>query len=154
MGDYNKEGSPLQIKSTAFAVRITNMVDYIRANRRKGQAPILNQVLRSGTSIMANVGEAQFAQSPADFINKMHVALKEANETRNWLFLLRNNGTITNNEANSIVGDCSEIIAMLVSSINTSKKNQLLQKQQTSSDKPKVNDDGEIIFELPSYGDK
>ena len=85
---YNIEKSPLRVKSVAFAARITKMVDYLQKNSLKKNASIYNQVLRSGTSIMANVSESQFAQSRADFITKLHIALKEANETNNWLILL------------------------------------------------------------------
>lgn len=74
---------------------------------------------------MANISEAQFAQSQADFITKFHIALKEANETKNWLFLLNCNNAFSNNEYESISSDCNEIIAILVASLNTSKNNLL-----------------------------
>ena len=120
---YNNEESVLLLKSQAFAVRITKMVDYLSKNRDKIFQPLYSQVLRSGTSIMANVSEAQFAQSPADFITKLHISLKEAGETRSWLRLLYDKSIITENEFNSIVADCSEIIAILVASLNTVKQN-------------------------------
>ncbi len=84
---------------------------------------IYKQVLRSGTSISANVHESEFAQSPSDFISKLHIALKEANETINWLNLLHDTGYLTDKEFDSMATDCSELIALLVSSIKTVKKN-------------------------------
>ena len=107
----------------AFAVRITKMVDYLKKNSSKKNVSIYNQVLRSGTSIMANVSESQFAQSRADFITKLHIALKEANETNNWLILLFRDQELTEQQFLSIHADCNELIAMLVASLNTSKKN-------------------------------
>ena len=120
---YNIEKSPLRVKSVAFAARITKMVDYLQKNSLKKNASIYNQVLRSGTSIMANVSESQFAQSRADFITKLHIALKEANETNNWLILLYRDQELTEPQFLSIHADCNELIAMLVASLNTSKKN-------------------------------
>ena len=84
---------------------------------------IYKQVLRSGTSISANVHESEFAQSPLDFVSKLHIALKEANETMNWLNLLHDTGYLDDKGFESIVNDCDEVIALLVSSIKTIKKN-------------------------------
>lgn len=99
------------------------MVDYLRANSTKNVGTILSQILRSGTSIMANISESQYAQSRADFISKLHIALKEANETNTWLLLLRKKDCLTIKQHESMSHDCNELIAMLVSSIKTSKKN-------------------------------
>lgn len=82
-----------------------------------------NQVLRSGTSVFANIKEAQFAQSPSDFVHKLSISLKEANETMGWIELFRESGYIDQRSFESISADCQEIIAMLVASINTTKKN-------------------------------
>lgn len=122
---YNEE-STIMIKSRGFALRITNMVDYLQQSKGKTYYSIYNQVLRSGTSIMANVGESQFAQSRADFITKLHIALKEANETKNWLYLLHGKGCLSKKEYESINNDCKEIVALLVSSLNTAKKNAIM----------------------------
>jgi four helix bundle protein len=84
---------------------------------------IYKQVLKSGTSVSANVHESEFAQSPQDFISKLSIALKEANETLNWLNLLKDNNYITEKEFESMAGDCNEILAILVSSIKTTKNN-------------------------------
>lgn len=99
------------------------MVNYLQDSCVKKISPILTQVLRSGTSIMANISESQFAQSRADFITKLHIALKEANETSTWLQLLYRSNVLTTEQFESIIHDCNEIIAMLVSSLKTSKRN-------------------------------
>ncbi len=125
MTHYNREGGPLHIKSYAFAVRIVKMFLHLSGNDWKLQA-IYKQVLRSGTSISANVHESEFAQSPSDFASKLHIALKEANETMNWLNLLRDTGFIDEKAFESMTNDCSELIALLVSSIKTIKQNNQL----------------------------
>ena len=81
------------------------------------------QVLRSGTSIGANVSESVFAQSRMDFVSKMSIALKEANETRYWLDLLVETGYIETAHYDSIIEDISKIIGTLVNIINSTKKN-------------------------------
>ena len=80
------------------------------------------QILRSGTSIGASIRESEFAQSNADFINKLSISLKEANETDYWLNLLKDSDY---NAFNSMEIDCGELIALLVSSIKTAKNNQM-----------------------------
>ncbi|MBP5547193.1 MAG: four helix bundle protein [Bacteroidales bacterium] len=122
MINYKREGSPLHVKSYAFAVRITKMFLHFSGNDWKLMA-IYKQVLRSGTSVSANVLESEFAQSPSDFVTKLHIALKEANETMNWLNLLHDTDYLSDKEFNSMASDCGEIIALLVSSIKTTKKN-------------------------------
>ena len=87
---------------------------------------IYKQVLRSGTSISANVHESEFAQSPSDFASKLHIALKEANETMNWLNLLHDTGNLSSEGFESMSTDLDEVIALLVSSIKTIKKNNQL----------------------------
>ena len=87
---------------------------------------MLNQVFRSGTAIGALVSEAMYAQSPADFINKLSIALKECNETIYWINLLKDMGYITDIEFDSIEKDCREILAILISSIKTTKNNNKL----------------------------
>ena len=94
MMHYKREGGPLHIKSYKFAVRIVKMFLHFTGNDWKLQS-IYKQVLRSGTSISANVHESEFAQSPSDFATKLHIALKEANETMNWLNILHDTDTWT-----------------------------------------------------------
>ena len=119
---YKHENSPLLVKSENFAGRVLNMVQYLDENR-KAYKPILNQILRSGTSISANIGESQFAQTPADFITKLHISLKEANETQRWLNMLLHAKSITTKQHESMNNDLNEIISILVASLNTIKKN-------------------------------
>ena len=121
---YENVESPLSQKSEAFSGRIINMVRFLHKEKDKCLGSLYNQVLRSGTSIAANIAESQFAQSPADFITKLLIALKEANETRKWLNMLRSANCLTSYQYDSMNADLSEIIAMLVSSVNTSKRNQ------------------------------
>ena len=122
MRDYRRDGSVLHVKSYAFAVRIVKMFLHFTDSDWRLQA-IYKQVLRSGTSISANVHESEFAQSPSDFISKLHIALKEANETMNWLNLLHDTDILTDKQFDSMSEDYSEVIALLVSSIKTVKKN-------------------------------
>lgn len=118
--EYNRGNSPLHNKSYDFAVRIVKMYRYL--SQQKDGYVITKQVVRSGTAIGALVREAEFAQSPSDFIHKLSISLKEANETFYWLNLLKDTDFIDDNMFNSISADCHELIAMLVSSIKTSKK--------------------------------
>ena len=122
---YNREGGPLHIKSYNFGIRIVKMFLHFTDNDWKLQT-IYKQVLRSGTSISANVHESEFAQSPSDFASKLHIALKEANETMNWLNLLHDIGHLSPEGFESMAADLSEVIALLVSSIKTIKKNNQL----------------------------
>ncbi len=119
---YKREGSVLHIKSYDFANRIVKMFLHLSDKDWKLET-IYKQVLKSGTSVSANVHESEFAQSPQDFISKLSIALKEANETLNWLNLLKDNNYITEKEFESMAGDCNEILAILVSSIKTTKNN-------------------------------
>ena len=115
----------MHTKSYAFAIRIVNMFLHFTDSDWKLQS-IYKQVLRSGTSISANVHESEFAQSPSDFASKLHIALKEANETMNWLNLLHDTEHLSDKEFESMATDCSEVIALLVASIKTTKKNNQL----------------------------
>ena len=121
---YENDSSPLSLKSEAFSGRVIKMVRFLNKEKDKCLSSVYNQILRSGTSIAANIGESQFAQSSADFVTKLHIALKEANETRKWLNMLKSSDCLTATQFDSMNTDLSEIIAMLVSSINTTKRNQ------------------------------
>ena len=109
-------------KSRSFAIRIVNLFKYLRDRRREDI--MSRQVLRSGTSIGANVFEGTYAQSKEDFVNKYSIALKEANETRYWLQLLSDTGYLsaTDATAQSLVEDCVELIRILTASIRTAKQ--------------------------------
>ena len=98
-------------KSFAFSVRIVNLHKYL--SQQKNEYVISRQIYKSGTSIGANIAEAQRAQSTADFVSKMKIALKEANETQYWLQLLRETDYITEKEFSSIHGDLVEVLRIL-----------------------------------------
>ena len=84
---------------------------------------MLNQVFRSGTAIGALVSEAVYAQSPADFVNKLSIALKECNETLYWLNILHDTEYVSKEQYDSINSDCQELLALLIASIKTTKQN-------------------------------
>lgn len=108
-------------KSKDFAVRIIRFAKFLQSD--KHDFIISNQIFRSGTSIGANVRESYNAQSKADFINKLYIALKEADETAYWLELLIESEMIDKAQFDSLYNDLREIIALLTSSIKTLKKN-------------------------------
>ena len=108
-------------KSLEFAVRIVNLYKFL-VNEQK-EFVMSKQILRSGTSIGANIREAEQAQSRADFINKLNIALKEANETEYWLELLIRTEYITREQYESINNDSTEINKLLISIIKTTKNN-------------------------------
>ena len=111
----------LVILSKAFAVDIIRLCESLR--ERKKATAILNQLLRSGTSIGANIHEANYASSKADFINKFQIALKECYETDYWLDIFHAAGILMNEEFTDMYGQCSKIRKLLIASITTAKKN-------------------------------
>ena len=119
-GKQETEGSSLRNKSYLFAVRIVKLPQYLQGEKR--EFVLSKQVLRSGTAIGALIREAEFGQSKADFSSKMSISLKEANETEYWLSLLKDTEFICEKEYMSLQGDCSELIAMLVSTVKTSRQ--------------------------------
>ena len=110
----------LSIQSMEFAVQIISLVKSLKEKR---ESIISNQIGRSGTSIGANIREAQYAHGKADFIAKLQIALKEANETGYWLELLYKTNYISETEYTSLESNCKSLRVMLVSSINTAKEN-------------------------------
>ena len=113
--------SILRDKSYVFAIRVVKLSQYLQAEKR--EFVLSKQALRSGTAIGALIREAEFGQSKPDFINKMNISLKEANETEYWLCLLKDTDYIDEKLFASMQADCKELIAMLVSTIKTSKVN-------------------------------
>ena len=107
-------------KSEQFADRIVKMHKYL-SSKRAGNSDMLKQIVRSGTSIGANVSESKFAQSEADFLTKMTISLKEANETKFWIKRLYAGGYLTEKEFDSIIKDNEEIISILVKITETMK---------------------------------
>jgi len=102
--------------STDFAIRILKLTSGI-----KGHHSLSNQLERSGTSIGANIREAKYAHSRADFIAKLQIALKECYETEYWIEIAQKSGIIFDDVAKSVLHDCGSIRRMLIASVNTAK---------------------------------
>ncbi len=117
----NDFAQSLMDKSLAFAVRIVKLAQYLCDERR--EYVLSRQIVRSGTSIGANVREAQFGQSAADFISKLSIALKEGSETQYWLEVLSKAGYITDKQYNSLRHDIDRLVGLLVKSIKAKKRN-------------------------------
>ena len=115
-----KEENVIAEKSKKFGVRTIKLYKYMREKKR--EYTLSNQILRSGTSIGANVHEAVYGQSRDDFISKMSIALKEASETEYWLELLKETEYIDGQQYESMVSDCIEIKKMLTSIIKSTKE--------------------------------
>ena len=114
-----KRSNPLKDKSYQFSIRIVRLSQYLQ--KEKKEFVLSKQLLRSGTAIGALIREAEFGQSKADFASKMSISLKEANETDYGLSLLNDTDYLTQNQFESLQADCKELIAMLVSTVKTSK---------------------------------
>lgn len=104
--------------STEFAVKVLNLTDGI-----KGHYSLSNQLEKSGTSIGANIREAKYAHSKADFITKLQISLKECYESEYWIEVAQKADIITEEIAKTILHDCGSIRRMLIASINTAKEN-------------------------------
>jgi four helix bundle protein len=111
----------VMMKAYAFALRIIKAHKFLCKDQH--EFVLSKQLLRSGTAIGALIKESEHAQSKADFINKMNVALKEANETEYWLMLLHDSEFLNDKVFLSLIADCQEIIRLLISIVKTSKKN-------------------------------
>ena len=112
--------------SLDFAIRIVNLYKFLCTQKK--EYVLSNQVLRSGTSIGANLAESEMSQSSADFIAKLHIALKEANETKYWLTLLQKTNYITKEQFDSINKDLRVIIGLLVNGLKKIKDREELIK--------------------------
>lgn len=113
--------SKLRDKSKDLAIKVIKVCDEI--DSRRGRGVLISQITRSVTSIGANINEANYASSRADFINKLHIALKECIETEYWIGLLAGTDCITSNVEKVLMQECGSIRYMLVKSINTAKNN-------------------------------
>lgn len=109
-------------KSKAFAVRIVKL--YKHLTECKNEYVLAKQLLRSGTSIGANIAEAECAISKKDFLSKMYIAYKECAETKYWLELLQLTGYITDKEYNSIIKDCIELFKLLTAITKNTRNNE------------------------------
>lgn len=114
-----KEENVLEKKSYEFALRIVKMYRYLIEEQK--EYVLSKQVLRSGTAVGANYAESQHAQSKADFISKVSIALKEANETLWWIRLLHDSDYLSDSLFNSIYHDGNEVVALLVSIVKSAK---------------------------------
>ena len=112
----------IEDKSFRFAIRIVNLYKYLC--RTQKEFVLSKQLLRAGTSIGANVAEAQQAQSRADFISKLSIALKETTETKYWLRLLTATDYLTKEESRSVFADCVELEKLLVAILKSTKQAQ------------------------------
>lgn len=108
-------------KSIEFGARIVKLERWLR--KEKQEAVLSKQILRSGTSIGANINEAQYGNNTADFIAKLHIALKETAETEYWLHILQKSDYLDDAMTDSMLKDCLEIKRILIASINTAKAN-------------------------------
>jgi four helix bundle protein len=108
-------------KSFKFAIRVVRLYKYLCDSKK--EYILSKQLLRSGTSIGANINESQEAQSKADFISKLSISLKEARESKYWIELLKETDYLSENEANSIIEDLVEILKLLTSIIKSTKQN-------------------------------
>ena len=113
--------NPLKDKSFQFALNIVKLYKHLTEEKR--EYIMSKQLLRSGTSIGANIREGQNAQSKADFIHKLSISQKECDETLYWLELLHQSGFLEEKEFTTIHGDANELLKMLRSSILTTKQN-------------------------------
>jgi len=114
-----QNGNVMEELSIKFALRIIKLYKYLI--EEKNEYVMSKQVYRSGTSIGANIAESKTAQSDADFVSKLSIALKEANETKYWLVLLHESETINDEEYNSIENDINTIIGSLIIIIKKKK---------------------------------
>jgi four helix bundle protein len=108
-------------KSVAFAVKIIDTYKILVAEKK--EYVMSKQLLKSGTAVGALIREAEHAESKADFLHKMNIALKEANETDYWLFLLKEGAFLSIEEWETVGNDCLELIRLLASIVKTTKEN-------------------------------
>ena len=111
--------SPLLSKSKSFALEIIKVCNEVKSSKR--ESVLTNQLIRSGTSIGANIREAFYGHSKADFISKLQISLKECSESEYWLELLNRSGYIDDEHYKAVINESGQIRRMLISSINTIK---------------------------------
>ena len=115
------KASELRTRAKALALHIIAVCDAV--DTRKGRSVLVNQIIRSSTSVGANIQEANYASSKADFINKFHIALKECAETEYWIEMLVGSHCIDNEVAEQLLQECGVVRRMLSKSITTAKNN-------------------------------
>ena len=114
--------SELRTRAKALALKVISVCDTV--DSKKGRGVLINQIVRSATSIGANIHEANYASSNADFINKSHIALKECVETEYWIEMLVGSNCVSEEISENLLQECGVIRRMLVKSINTAKNKQ------------------------------
>ncbi len=114
--------SELRTRAKSLEFKIISVCDII--DTKKGRGVLVNQIIRSATSIGANIHEANYASSKADFINKFHIALKECAETEYWIEMLVGSNSVKEDISKELLQECGVIRRMLVKSINTAKINE------------------------------
>lgn len=134
MTEEQKSQAQILELSYDFSCRIIRLYKFLNQGKLlKADRDVIGvlglQMLRSGTSINANIAEAQHPQSDADFLSKASIALKEARETENWLNLIRDNGYLTPEQSDSLLHDCSRIIKILIT-ITSKVRNRLNQHKK------------------------
>jgi four helix bundle protein len=117
--NYMAKNNVLKSKSFMFSVRIVKLAEYLKAKHKSYE--LAQQVFRSGTAIGALIRESEYAESNRDFIHKLHIALKESNETEYWLDLAHSTSLISEKMHESFVMENRELLRMLISSIKTTK---------------------------------
>ncbi len=117
----NKKQNPLKEKSYLFAINIVKTCQVLVSEKK--EFVISKQLLRSGTSIGANIEEANQAESKSDFIHKLSISNKEAFETHYWIRIMRDTNYIDSEPANTLLLNCEELLKMLTASIKSSKQN-------------------------------
>ena len=122
MSEDEKATAGIHELSYDFACRITRLYQYLTEDAEYKEFVQSKQIYRSGTSIGANVRESKHAQSDADFLSKMSIAYKEADETDYWLNLLRDNGYLNDDQFQSLSHDCDRILKVLTSIVKTMKE--------------------------------
>ncbi len=115
------EKSDLRKRAKDLTIKIFDVCDTV--DSKKGRGVLINQIIRSSTSIGANLHEANYGASRADFINKLQIALKECYETEYWIDIMQATGCITQEQKNTLLQECGVIRRMLVKSITTAKAN-------------------------------
>ena len=123
-----KEGNVVVEKAFRFAVRVVRLSQYLTNDKK--EFVLSKQILKSGTSIGANLAEAEGGQSKADFIAKCQISYKEANETKYWLKLLHETDYLDTKLAESLLSDVQELIRILQSIIKTAKKNEEMKRMK------------------------
>lgn len=134
MSEEQKSSANIQDLSYDFACRIVRLFQYLNEDAEYKEFVMSKQVLRSGTSIAANMNEAKHPQSDADFLSKSSIALKEARETEFWLNLLHDNGYLTSPQFDSLNHDLDRILRILVT-ITTKVRERLKQEERDRKDK-------------------